>query len=609
MKKAVSTLLIITVVLSVLLVFTPKLKVLATTALGKALDFDGIDDYVGVADSPNLRGMTELTLEAWIKPDTFPQYASIIGKWAYSVHMQYILGYFSGGKMYFWVGTDTTADSINVTQPSLGVWTHVVAVFKGSISLEVFYNGVSQGSKPTTIANIGIGIEPLCIGKYAIYNFDGAIDEVRIYNRTLSAPEILAHYNSGTGQYGRPETDLMAGWHFDEDIGTTTGDYSSNGHNGIIYGATWTDGHVQLPDVAITSVVPTSTKVISGDSVDIHVSAQNLGTQNEDFTVTAYYNSSVIGIKPVTNLAPSATIDLTFTLNTSGVPLGTYAIKAMASAVQGEINTANNEKSDGNIWIVQYPAVSFTYSPVLVLENSSASFDATASDPRGGSIVNYTWNFDDGNITTTSSPTVSHVYASHGTYNVTLKIWDSEDLSNNTWQLVVVQRHDVAIIDVTPYRNWTYEGRIININVTAANFGNFTETATIKLYYNITADKEIGTKDIVLNPSETKTLTFAWNTTGVPHCQNYTITATITIAEFDSNTTNNMLESPTKIKIRIIGDINNDDKVNILDVYGVAQCFGKTPDRQGWNPDADINDDGKIDIKDFMATCRNYGIQ
>jgi hypothetical protein len=83
----------------------------------------------------------------------------------------------------------------------------------------------------------------------------------------------------------------------------------------------------------------------------------------------------------------------------------------------------------------------------------------------------------------------------------------------------------------------------------------------------------------------------------------------ITRDGFDSNLTNNILDSPTKIKVRVIGDINNDDKVSILDVYGVAQCFGKTPDRQGWNPDADINDDGKIDIKDFMATCRNYGIQ
>ena len=596
MKKIASTILIAIVAMSMILVFTPWVRVRAADGLGEALNFDGTSNCVSVAPVD----ADVYTFELWFKPDT--NYA-LIGSNRFLIQT-------SDQSLTVW--HDVYGGSVNWYPVPIGTgsWHHLAVIIDYTVwQITPYLDGVSLGAKATTTMTKP-SITRMEIGCYANSRFfGGVIDEVRVYNKTLSNAEILAHYNSGVGQYGRPETGLAAGWHFDESSGTTAHDYSENGNDGSVIGATWVDGHVPLPDVAVTDVIPASTKVISGDSVNIKVTVKNLGTSYEDFTVTAYNDSSPIGIQTVTGLTPRATKDLTFPWNTAGVPLGNHTIKAKASTVQGETYTVNNEISGSSIWIVQYPIASFTYSPVPAIENSSTSFDATTSDVRGGTFVNYTWNFDDGNTATTTNPIITHTYASHGTYNVMLKVWDSEDLSNNTWQLVTVLRHDVAIIDVTPYRNWTYEGRIININVTAANFGNFTETATIKLYYNITASKEIGTDIVALDPSETKTLTFAWNTTDVPHCQNYTITATITIAEFDSNTTNNMLESPTKIKVRIIGDINNDDKVSILDVYGVAQCFGKTPDRQGWNPDADINDDGKIDIKDFMATCRNYGKQ
>jgi len=266
-------------------------------------------------------------------------------------------------------------------------------------------------------------------------------------------------------------------------------------------------------------------------------------------------------------------------------------------------------KCSALVHVAKAPTASFVYSPIPAGEMDPVTFDAGDSTPNGGIIVSYEWNFGDGNITSTSSSTITHIFALHGNYLVTLNVTDDEGLSDIKSKNVEILIHDVAVIDVTPYRNWTYQGRTININVTVANLGSFTETATVALYYNITAGNLVGpNQTITLNPGEKQTLTFAWNTTGVPYRQNYTITAVITRDGFDSNLANNILDSPTKIKVRVIGDINNDDKVNILDVYGVAQCFGKTPDRQGWNPDADINDDGKIDIKDFMATCRNYGI-
>jgi len=608
MKKSISALLITLMVLSAFLVFTSPLRVMGADGLGEALSFNGADKYVQVADNASLKGMTNLTLEAWIEPNSYPRYAGIIGKWTYSTTMQYILGYFSGGNLTFWVGHDTTTDSITVLQPPLGVWTHIVAVFTGGSSLEVFYNGTLQGFKHTTLASIGVGLEPLYIGKYDGYFFNGTIDEVRIYNRSLSLAEVSTHYDDGIGQYGRPENGLVAGWHFDESSGTVAHDYSGNKNDGTICGtASWVAGIVPLPDVAVTSVtLSPAHKVLSGVTININVTAKNLGTPLENFTLNAYANDTFLGTLPVTNLAQNAATNWTLNWDTTGVPLGNYTIKANATYVQGETNTGNNEMIGGWVWLVKLPVASFTYSPMPAVANYSTTFNASGSTPDGGSIVNYTWNFDDGNVTSTPIDVITHVYALYGTYNVTLTVEDSEGLTNSTSQSVMVLRHDVAVIDVVSDRTWVYQGHSAHINVTVWNKGDFAENVTVTLYYNITANKIVGTQNITLLVGESKTLLFVWDTTGVEYCHNYTITAVAEIVPMDNNMTNNVL-ADGNVKVRILGDINGDDTVDLRDVYGVALAFGTSPGDTRWDLTADINGDMQVCLRDFYIVCLNFG--
>jgi len=67
--------------------------------------------------------------------------------------------------------------------------------------------------------------------------FDGLIDEIRIYNRALSADEVKANMR------GAVATDGLVLWlRFDEGSGDTVRDISGYGNNGTIYGATWTSG-------------------------------------------------------------------------------------------------------------------------------------------------------------------------------------------------------------------------------------------------------------------------------------------------------------------------------------------------------------------------------
>ena len=152
---------------------------------------------------------------------------------------------------------------------------------------------------------------------------------------------------------------------------------------------------------------------------------------------------------------------------------------------------------------------------------------------------------------------------------------------------------------------WVYEGSIVDVNATVTNLGDFAETVSLSLYYNITDGSKIGTELVVLSAGETKTLTLQWNTTGAKGGYNYTIAAADIPVE--SNLTNNMMEASVTIKIRIFGDINNDDKVDITDIGIVAKAFGSNPTRQRWNPACDLNGDGRVDIQDVAMVARNFG--
>jgi hypothetical protein len=593
MTKLATTLLIISVVLSACLVFAPRVTVLGSDGVGKALSFDGVSSYVSVLPIDE----STYTFELWFKPETN---FALIGS----------------GRFLIQTGDDSLTVWYDVYTaplqwyPHIGTmsWHHLAVVIDYTAwEITPYLDGSSLGMKPTPTQTEPNPMTNVTIGSYYYGDrfFSGTIDEVRIYNRTLTAAEVSAHYNLGIGQYGRPEPGLVAGWHFDEGSGTIAHDYSGNGNDGTIYGAIYVDGHVPLPDVSIAGVTKSANKVISGDTVAINVTAQNLGTPFEDFTVTAYYDDTPIGSIPVTGLAPAATANLTFSWNTLGVPLGTYTIKANASIVQGETNIANNQVTDGTVWIAQYPIASFTYSPVPPIENSSTTFDASSSNSRGGSIVNYTWTFDDGNVTTTTIPVITHVYALKGTYNVVLKIWDSEDLSNSTSQPVNVLRHDVAITDVTPYRNWVYQGWSASINVTIKNNGDFDETVAVTVYYNITGGGIVGTQTVSLLVGQNKTITFTWNTTGVPCCHNYTMTAVASIP-VDTVPADNTL-ADGNIKVRLMFDVNGDDKIDGKDISMAALAFGTVPGDPRWNPDVDLNQDGKNDGKDLTLVAGHFG--
>lgn len=245
----------------------------------------------------------------------------------------------------------------------------------------------------------------------------------------------------------------------------------------------------------------------------------------------------------------------------------------------------------------------FTYSPVPAIENATTTFDVYGSRMRGGDTATYTWDFGDGIVISTQSLTTVHAYPAHGIYNVTLTVTDASGPTNVTSSWIEVLRHDLAIANLIPYRAWAYKGYSINMTVSVANMGNFTETAIIYVYCSETMGL-ITQKAFVLNAGENEQLTLAGSIDELQTYLNYTLEAVVAIS-FDSNLTNNSGLGSVCFQARIPGDLNGDRTVDLYDAIVLSIAFNTTPLNPHWNSNADINGDGAVDIQDALILAAN----
>jgi len=163
---------------------------------------------------------------------------------------------------------------------------------------------------------------------------------------------------------------------------------------------------------------------------------------------------------------------------------------------------------------------------------------------------------------------------------------------------------DLVITNVVASHNWVYQGQLVNINVTVKNLGNQKESFDVKAYYDTGL---IGTQHVTdMAPTMEATLTFTWNTSLVAPCHNYTITGEATILPYELNTADNTYIDG-KVKVRFVGDLNGDNKVDMIDLRGIALAFASYPGHPRWNPDADIDQSGFVDMRDIRLAAKNFG--
>jgi len=186
-------------------------------------------------------------------------------------------------------------------------------------------------------------------------------------------------------------------------------------------------------------------------TVTANVTVANTGAFNETgFYVTLYRGIILVHNWTDLELQVGKNITLMTTMDLSGLPMGTYTLKANASLVPGEIRTEDNNKTLPLI-LTLAPVASFTYSPAKPIPNEFIKFNATSSYAAWGwNITGYEWTFKEGQIRTTTEPTYDWSYADMTTYNVTLKVTDSNGLTGTVTKQVPVGTYPKASFNFSP---------------------------------------------------------------------------------------------------------------------------------------------------------------
>jgi len=166
---------------------------------------------------------------------------------------------------------------------------------------------------------------------------------------------------------------------------------------------------------------------------------------------------------------------------------------------------------------------------------------------------------------------------------------------------ILSQGHDVTIKGVSPSKTVVGQGYSLPVLVTAKNYGNFTETFNVTVYYNETTP--IAAKNITLTSGNSTTIAFTWNTTGVPY-GNYTITANATLLPptIDDDPTDNTYTDGWVV-VSVVGDVDGDGIVDGGDQIMVGNALWSSPTYDPWryDPQADVNGDGGIDGGDQIT--------
>jgi hypothetical protein len=168
--------------------------------------------------------------------------------------------------------------------------------------------------------------------------------------------------------------------------------------------------------------------------------------------------------------------------------------------------------------------------------------------------------------------------------------------------------HDIAVTNVTSSKKIICQGFSGNVTTTIANNGDYSENVnvTIAVVNSTGAQFTIGSfMNVPVNNGTSTDLTLTWNTTGFAK-DSYTISAYAEPVQGETNTADNTLTDGI-VKITIIGDLNGDGKVNLVDVFKVALAYGSVQGDSRWDPNLDINNDGKINLIDYFITALNFG--
>ncbi|MCK4388118.1 MAG: S8 family serine peptidase [Dehalococcoidia bacterium] len=207
---------------------------------GWALSFDGEDDYVACGAGPSFT--SAITVEAWVY-DRRGGYAETFvtrSTTAYG-NPQFYFGANNPTSFKVALWTTTGRHDFTMSGYSLNEWHHVAFTYDGSnVVLYLDGNAGSPGAKTGTLSD---PTSPVRFGMLqpttGLYDFDGIIDEVRIWSDARTQSEIQDNmYSALEGT----EQGLVGYWRINDGAGSTASDSTSNENDGTVVGADWITG-------------------------------------------------------------------------------------------------------------------------------------------------------------------------------------------------------------------------------------------------------------------------------------------------------------------------------------------------------------------------------
>jgi hypothetical protein len=290
--------------------------------VGKSFSFDGVNDRAAVADSSSLAFTASFSIEGWIKMNAFPSSGNqgeIMfrgddrgGLDPYSLSTQ------PDGTLSFGM-TPLVGNGSSLNTPiSLGQFTHVAATMDDATGLMSLYvNGVLAAQTTTDVrpfanldpaSNPGVGIGNANGPSHNI-PFNGLIDELSVYNRTLTSGEVLGVFKAGSDGKVFSPIAVDGPSVIEGATGTTTPVTFTIQRTGSLSGsltvnwATADDTASAGSDYVAASDTVTFADGESMKTVQVTVNGDNTGEANETFRLiaTPVGGTSVMGVATILN--------------------------------------------------------------------------------------------------------------------------------------------------------------------------------------------------------------------------------------------------------------------------------------------------------------------
>ena len=298
------------------------------------LQFDGIDDYILIEENV-LPDSGDYTISIWVKADSSNVGARTLISQSDTSGSPFYFGSNSGSDLSGKVKMNQDWKSLESSPFYLDNKWHLYTIVNDGtigdssiiIDTSLFYvDGVEvstvmgEGKSYPIDERFFIGTMWDSSGEF----FSGAIDDISIWDRKLSSKEISSIYNSGIGldptidslDYKGSEN-LIAFWPFSEGADSSVSDFSGNGYDGEIFGASWINIDSKLEPVIDSTLIAESQnqnnsyqKEIWGRVSDIDgksiygASVILKGTHNDEFKWTTNFQTNRRGDYEINDCQP-----------------------------------------------------------------------------------------------------------------------------------------------------------------------------------------------------------------------------------------------------------------------------------------------------------------